>query len=193
MPILSDEDLVAACLEGRESAYSALVTRFSSDLHGVAARRCRDPRDADEAVQEAFRQAFRDLPKWKPTGSLRAWLVTITARTALKIDQRAARTQRRGESLDRPQGDGSPREMAGSDASSDPVAAATSKETVAAIWAAARELSPTYWEVVRYRLEGHTPKEIAELLGIPVATVNTQWARAVKELRKALGGRGPGA
>ena len=60
MPNLSDQELVAACLAGRESAYALLVERYTPRLHRIAARICRHPQDAEDAVQEAFLQAVRD-------------------------------------------------------------------------------------------------------------------------------------
>ena len=89
MSSLTDQELVAACLQGRESAYALLVQRYTPRLHRIAARICRHPQDAEDAVQEAFLQAVRDLRKWKPTAPLEAWLVTITVRTAQKVDQRS--------------------------------------------------------------------------------------------------------
>jgi len=57
MPNLSDKELVAACLAGRESAHAALVERFTKRLYQAARRLCRDSRDAEEAVQEASKAA----------------------------------------------------------------------------------------------------------------------------------------
>ena len=82
MPALTDQELVAACLQGKESAYALLVERYTPRLYRIAARICRHPQDAEDAVQETLLQAVRDLRKWKPTAPLEAWLVTITVRTA---------------------------------------------------------------------------------------------------------------
>ncbi|MFM8997531.1 MAG: RNA polymerase sigma factor, partial [Candidatus Limnocylindrus sp.] len=75
MPSLTDQELVAACLAGRESAYALLVERYTLRLHRIAARICRHPQDAEDAVQEAFLQAVRDLRKWKPTAPLEEGLM----------------------------------------------------------------------------------------------------------------------
>ena len=54
MPTLTDQELVSACLEGRESAYALLVERYTPSLYRIAARICRHPQDAEDAVQETF-------------------------------------------------------------------------------------------------------------------------------------------
>lgn len=187
MPNLSDQELVAACLAGRESAYAVLVERFTPRLHRIAVRLCRDPRDADEAVQEALIQAFRDLPKWRPVAPLEAWLVTITVRTAQKIDERAGRAQRRGESLDRPRPDGSSREVQSSTRGSDPAAAVDRRDLAARLEAAIGELPAKHRAAVSMRfIDGLAPKEIAATLGVPEATVRTHLARGLRELRQLL-------
>ncbi|MGI9095801.1 MAG: RNA polymerase sigma factor [Candidatus Limnocylindrus sp.] len=191
MPKLSDEELVAACLAGRESAYAVLVERFTPRLYRVAARLCRDPRDAEEAVQEALIQATRDLAKWRPVAPLEAWLVTITVRTAQKVDERAARTAKRGESLDRPMPDGGTRELRDAAPGADPVVAAAQGDLSNRLAAAVASLPPKYRAAVTLRFqEGLSTKEIASTLGIPEATVRTHLARGLKELRTTLGDLG---
>lgn len=187
MPNLSDEELVAACLAGRESAWAALVERFSPRVRGLALRMCRDPRDAEEAVQEALIQVSRDLSKWKPIAPLEAWIVTITVRTAQKVDARAARTAKGVESLDRPLPDGGTRELRDRNATTDPAAAAAQGDLSARIKAAIAELPPKPRAVMELRQEGLSTKEIAAALGIPEGTVRVHAHRGAVELRQALG------
>ena len=187
MPNLSDEELVAACLAGHDSAWAALVERFTPRIRGVAQRLCRNPRDAEEAVQEALIQVSRDLAKWKPIAPLEAWIVTITVRTAQKIDARAARTAQGVESLDRPLPDGGLREIRDRTVSTDPAAAAAHGDLAARIQAAIANLPPKSRAVLELRQEGLSTKEIAAALGIPEGTVRVLAHRGMAELRRALG------
>ena len=188
MPALTDRELVAACLEGKESAYALLVERYTPRLYRIAARVCRHPQDAEDAVQEALLQAVRDLRRWKPTAPLEAWLVTITVRTAQKIDQRSNRVASRSDSLDRPLQDGSPRELRDAAAASDPAAQAGAADTAARLAAAVAALPEKYRAAVTLRFqEGLSPKEIAEHLGIPERTVRTHLLRGLRALREAVG------
>jgi RNA polymerase sigma-70 factor (ECF subfamily) len=188
MPALTDQELVAACLQGKESAYALLVERYTPRLHRIASRICRHPEDAADAVQETFLQAVRDLKKWKPTAPLEAWLVTITVRTAQRVDQRSNRVASRSDSLDVPHEDGNKREVRDRSAASDPAAAAGAADTATRLAAAVAALPQKYREAVALRFqEGLSPKEIAELLGIPERTVRTHLLRGLRALRESVG------
>jgi RNA polymerase sigma-70 factor (ECF subfamily) len=189
MPTLSDQELVAACLQGKESAYALLVERHTPRLYRIAARICRHPQDAEDAVQEAFLQAVRDLKSWKPTAPLEAWLVTITVRTAQKVDQRSNRVAARSDSLDTPFEDGTQRELRDRSSASDPAAAAGAADLSARLAAAVAALPERYRAAVSLRFqEGLTPKEIALALGIPERTVRTHLLRGLRMLREGVEG-----
>lgn len=188
MPALTDQELVAACLQGKESAYALLVERYTPRLHRIASRICRHPEDAEDAVQETLLQAVRDLKKWKPTAPLEAWLVTITVRTAQRVDQRSNRVASRSDSLDAPHEDGNTREVRDRSATSDPAAAAGAADTATRLAEAVAALPQKYREAVALRFqEGLSPKEIAELLGIPERTVRTHLLRGLRALRESVG------
>ena len=188
MPALTDQELVTACLQGKESAYALLVERYTPRLHRIASRICRHPEDAEDAVQETLLQAVRDLKKWKPTAPLEAWLVTITVRTAQRVDQRSNRVANRSDSLDAPHEDGNTREVRDRSAASDPAAAAGAADTASRLATAVAALPQKYREAVALRFqEGLSPKEIAELLGIPERTVRTHLLRGLRALRESVG------
>ncbi|MFZ9767832.1 MAG: RNA polymerase sigma factor [Candidatus Limnocylindrus sp.] len=188
MPSLTDQELVAACLEGRESAYALLVERYSPRLYRIAARICRHPEDAEDAVQESLLQAVRDLRKWRPTAPLEAWLVTIAVRTATKVDQRSNRVASRSDSLDAPLPDGNQRELRDQATSKDPAAAAGRSDLASRLAAAIADLPDKYRTAVTLRFqEGLSPKEIAEQLGLPERTVRTHLLRGLRALKERVG------
>ena len=188
MSALTDQELVASCLQGRESAYALLVERYTPRLYRIAARICRRPEDAEDAVQETLLQAVRDLRKWKPTAPLEAWLVTITVRTAKKVDQRSNRVASRSDSLDAPLPDGNQRELEDPGSFSDPAAAAGRADLSARLAAAIGDLPDKYRTAVALRFqEGLSPKEIAAHLNLPERTVRTHLLRGLRALRESAG------
>ena len=188
MPTLTDQELVSACLEGRESAYALLVERYTPRLYRIAARICRHPQDAEDAVQETFLQAVRDLQKWRPTAPLEAWLVTITVRTAQKVDQRSNRVASRSDSLDAPLPDGRTRELKDVGRGSDPAAAAGEADLSSRLAAAIKDLPDKYRIAVTMRFqEGLSPKEIAAHLDLPERTVRTHLLRGLRALKESVG------
>ena len=188
MSALTDQELVAACLQGKESAYALLVERHTPRLYRIAARICRRPEDAEDAVQETFLQAVRDLRKWKPTAPLEAWLVTITVRTAKKVDERSNRIAARSDSIEQPLLDGRPRQLAGPAEVGDPAAAVTHAYEAVKLASAVAALPEKYRATISLRgEEGLSPKEIAEALQIPERTVRTHLLRGLRMLKESVG------
>lgn len=132
-------------------------------------------------------QAVRDLRKWKPTAPLEAWLVTITVRTAQKVDQRSNRVASRSDSLDTPLPDGKQREIRDHGTSTDPAAAAGRTDLASRLAAAIADLPDKYRMAVTMRFqEGLSPKEIAEHLGLPERTVRTHLLRGLRALKESV-------
>ena len=189
MTAISDEDLVAACLQGRESAYALLVERHTPRIHRISTRICRHPQDAEDAVQETFLQVVRDLAKWKPTAPLEAWLVRIAIRTAQRVDQRSKRMTNRSDYLGAPRLDGSDREILDRSATADPAVAAGEADLAIRLAAAVAALPQNYRAAVSLRFqEGLSPKEIAGVLGIPERTVRTHLLRGLRALKERVEG-----
>ncbi len=187
MPVLSDEELVAACLSGKESAYAVLIERYSPKVYRIAARICRDATDAEDAVQETFIQVVRDLARWRPLAPLEAWITTITVRVAQKIDIRTTRHARTSSTMSPGGAEAPGREFADPNAH-DPVVQAMDHELQADLGDALQKISTKHRAAVVLRFqEGLSVAEAAAILELPEATVRTHTARGLRELREALG------
>ena len=186
MPELSDEELVAACLSGKESAYAALIERFSPKVYRIAVRVCRDATDAEDAVQETFIQVVRDLPKWRPVGALEAWITTITMRVAQKVDMRSTRLMRRSSTMN-PGGPEAPARDFPAQNHDDPEFRVLALELQGDLRAAMQQISTKHRAAVVLRFqEGLSVAEAAAILELPEATVRTHTARGLRELREAM-------
>src|SRR3954464_10308464 len=76
---------VASAASGDEYAFARIVAAHHDDMARVAYVVCRDPDLAQEAVQEAWSVAWRQLPKLREPERLRPWLVAIAANEARQM------------------------------------------------------------------------------------------------------------
>jgi len=79
---IPDGDLVRLARDGDPAAFRLLVERHLPMARARAARLCPQPDDADDAVQDAFLQAFLALDRLRDPDRFAAWLGGIVAKTA---------------------------------------------------------------------------------------------------------------
>jgi len=79
---MDDSQIIALYFQRKEQAISATAIKFGSYCMSVAANILRDRRDAEEAVSDAWMDAWNTIPPTRPR-SLRAFLATLTRRRAL--------------------------------------------------------------------------------------------------------------
>jgi len=169
-------------LSGRDAgtALTRLYDQHARELHRYLARRL-DPATADDLVAETFLVAWQQRRQYRPErGSVRAWLYGI----ATNLLRRHARTEARAwRAMAR---DGGRRAVADG-----PVAVATRRidARVAAGWLAGalgglRDEERDVLLLVAWA--GLRPVEVAEALGVNVATVRTRLHRARTALRGCL-------
>ena len=87
-----DLELVLRAMGGDHDAFAPLVTGSVGRLNAIARLILRDPGLAEDAVQEAYVDAWRSLPGLREPGKFDAWLDRILVRACQ--DQRR-RTRRR--------------------------------------------------------------------------------------------------
>src|SRR5436853_5612255 len=96
---LSDEAVVALVARSDDDALAELYDRFGRVAYGLALRVLRDESLAQDAVQEAFLQAWRSADKFMPErAKAGTWLLTLVHRRAVDLVRHEER--RRGEPLE---------------------------------------------------------------------------------------------
>src|SRR5262245_59283206 len=75
--------LLVALRGGDDRAYQRLVADYGGRLLAVARRILRNEDDARDALQEAFLQAFRALPRFEGHARISTWLHRIVVNAAL--------------------------------------------------------------------------------------------------------------
>jgi RNA polymerase sigma-70 factor (ECF subfamily) len=89
---ISDGDLVRLARDGDPAAFRLLVERHLPMARARAARLCPQPDDADDAVQDAFLQAFTALDRLRDPDRFAGWLGGIVANVCRAQRRRAPLT-----------------------------------------------------------------------------------------------------
>ena len=87
----SDLELVERVRAGDANALESLIRRHNRLLYRTARAILRDDSDAEDAVQDAYIQAFRNLAAFRGESSFSTWLVRIVANEALMRRRRNVR------------------------------------------------------------------------------------------------------
>lgn len=80
---MDDGELVAQARQGDQSAFGALVDRHRRAVYRAALAVLRSHADAEDAAQEAFVKAYRQLAGFRGDSSFKTWLLTIAWREAI--------------------------------------------------------------------------------------------------------------
>lgn len=94
---MTDARLVQLAKEGDAQAFEQLVALHDTDMLRVAAIVCRDGDLAEDAVQQAWKRAWRQLGTIRDPMRVRAWLVSVAANEARQIMRSERRRRRREE------------------------------------------------------------------------------------------------
>lgn len=171
----SDADLARRACAGDRAAFGALVTRHSDQARRIARAILGNAEEGDDAAQDAFLLALRNLPRFDTKRPFGPWLMRIVTNAA--IDHRRRRAVRRTEPLD-------PSHVAGGVT---PDREAARAELSARLRAALAELPERQRVAVTlFDAEGYSHAEIAEILGVPVGTVRSDVFHARRRLRERL-------
>jgi RNA polymerase sigma-70 factor (ECF subfamily) len=184
----TDDRLAAALARDLDRSFDALVLAHQDRLYTIALRMLRDPRDAEEAAQDAFVRAYRALATYEPSRirelQVRGWLTTIVLNLCRTRGVRRAVRGVPPMSIDddaRP-----PIEPAASAAQAPTEVAERHAERER--WAARlAKLPPVYRAAVVLRhVDGLSYPEAAAALGRPEGTVKAQVHRGIGLLRTML-------
>ena len=184
-PPRTDADLLQATRAGDERATELLVRRYNRTLYRTARAILRDDAEAEDAVQEAYIQAFQALDSFRGESSLSTWLVRIVANEAL---MRRRRQSRRAQVLpiDHDNGEYLMQQVAATP-DCEPDREAMSAQLRQMLEQRIDALPDLYRTVFVMRaIEEMSVEETAAALGLPEATVRTRFFRARALMRASL-------
>jgi len=168
-----------AAARGDDDALTVLVRAYHDRVYRFGLRVCRDPADAEDAVQEAFSK-LATRPEVVRDPSALSWLMTVVRNACLRMLRPFVRQRRAwGERV----------EDADEAASGELNAqqALERWELVRSVHAAIASLGRPYREVLVLRdLEGLSGNETCAALGLETAAMKTRLHRARAMLRDAV-------
>lgn len=184
----TDSKLTTALARDLDGTFESLVIAHQDRLYSIALRIMGDPRDAEEATQDAFVRAYRAMAGYQPRRiqelRLRPWLATIVLNLCRTRIGRRAAAGRPSLSLDA--AESGTREPRADDAAGP--AATVMRQDAGRAWAdLLSSLPPAYRSAVVLRhVDGLTYPELAIALDRPEGTVKAQVHRGVALLRTAF-------
>jgi RNA polymerase sigma-70 factor (ECF subfamily) len=179
--------LLERILAGDHAAFAELMRRYNRRLYRVARSVLRDDTEAEDALQDAYLQAYRGLPGFRSQSSLATWLTRIVVNAALAHRRKAWRLAEVIELSGDPTMDEKPSPTHAPQESDHPERAALRAQTRRLVEAKIDGLPESFRTVFMLRaLEELSVEETSEALGIPEATVRSRYFRARSMLREAL-------
>jgi RNA polymerase sigma-70 factor (ECF subfamily) len=170
--------LLASARAGDPAAFESLVMPHWNTLLGVTRRILRNREDAEDAVQTALLDAFRNLNSFRGHSRFSSWLGRIATNAAL---MRLRMCRRKSEiSLDEATEPGEAQvRLHLMETRPNPEQEYLSEEGRALLQKGLKRLGPLYAEVLYLRIVQELPaKEAARILNVPVGTVKARLHRA---------------
>jgi len=163
--------LIEECRKGNRKAQFRLYEQYSKAMYNLAHRILNNREDAEDILQEAFVECFRNLDTFRFESTFGAWLKKIIINKCLnhikkkKIDLTLCET----------------------------LPSTTAEDEEEIIYDTGRifkgiELLPDGYRIILtlYLLEGYDHSEISQILGISESTSKSQYSRAKEKLRSIL-------
>lgn len=186
---MSDAELVALTQDGNLKAFNRLAERWGTSLYRYACRVLGNSEDARDVSQEALVKAYVNIRRLRDPEKFRPWIHHI-ALNLCRDRQRSRHARVTTESY----AEGEPGEVhvvARGRAPAGPDQEAHRSGLGGILDQVLDELPPEQREAIVLReYQGFTSQEIAELCGVPPATVRTRIYYGLRAVRRKLNERG---
>jgi len=177
----SDQELIAAVLEGSEAAFASLVDRYKDRVFRLLSRYCRDQIECEDLAQEVFLKVFRKLHTFQQESAFFTWLYRITVNAA--TDHISRSSYRRLRILD----DEHVLDPGSNDESVSPIAPLMANELAAVTRQIVDSLPEKFRTILVLReFEDLSYNEIADVLQIQLGTVESRLFRARQRFKEQL-------
>ncbi len=180
----TDEELVAAILDGEVALYTDLVQRYQGRLVNYLNRFLFNVDESQELSQEVFLKVYRALDRYNPRYRFSTWLFRVAKNAAIDL---LRKRRLKLVPMQRVGVYGETREREFPSEERDPYRVLRNLERRDAIGAAIDTLTDEYRELIQLRhFAEMTYEEIAEFKGMPLGTVKNKLFRGRRALKARL-------
>ena len=178
----TDDDLIAAVLEGSESAFQQLIERYQDRLFGLLGRLVRDRATVEDLAQEAFVRVFRKLHTFQRESAFYTWMYRIAVNAATDHLERQGRRRLRlvEDTSDLDTGERDP-DHAGA---AEPLMEEELRRVTREVLATLPEKYRTILILREYEDLSYT--DMSKVLGCSIGTVESRLFRARKRFKEAI-------
>ena len=174
------DELLQRVARGDSPAFELLYDEIANSVFGVIRRVLRDPAQSEEVTQEVLIEVWRNATRFDPErGSAASWIHTMAHRRAID------RVRSAQASADRDQRVAMRDHVTPYDDVADQVETRLEHQQVRRCLDSLTELQRESVGLAYYG--GHTYREVAELLDVPLGTVKTRLRDGLIRLRDCLG------
>ena len=175
----TEEQTIRKAASGDRAAFRQLVMEHSHAMFRLAWRLTADEHAAEDIVQEAFIKAWRKIGEFRMESSFKSWLHRITVNTAM--DYLRKHSRRKQFETEEPEWEAPDHTSMAADTGHQ---IDISEQTRAAMM----DLSDSERTALLLKhYEGHSIKEVAQIMDITTGACKQNIFRAVKKMRVALG------
>ena len=167
-----DRDLIRRCIEGDQEAWKALVRRYERLIYSIALRICRDSETAADVLQQVCLELYQRLDEVRNIATLPSWIATVTRRKSCDYWRSCEPAE--------------PLLDDGSADSEDIFANIERQHTLERAMASLPERNRRLMQMLYMSDRDYSYQEIAQQLGMPVASIGPTRIRSLKKLRKLL-------
>jgi len=177
---MTDDEIIGRVRRGETRLFGDLVRRYQDDVFAMALRFVGSASDAEDIAQEVFLHVHRGLEGFKGEAQFSTWLFRVTYNLCADWLRKHKKPHRATVGLE------ATGEIA--DGRVDLERGLLAAEEKELVRLAVGDLDETYRDVVvLLYYQKMSYDQIAEVLSVPVKTVETRLYRARKLLRKSLG------
>ncbi|MBI2628089.1 MAG: sigma-70 family RNA polymerase sigma factor [Candidatus Niyogibacteria bacterium] len=180
----SDQQLIGHYLKGNEESLRILFQRYLKLIYSFTYRYTGNAQDAEDATQETFVKAWRNLKKFDQNKKFKTWIFAIAKNTA--IDFLKKKKAIPFSEFENEKGENMITETL-ADSSPLPQELLEKAGMAHMLNSAMEKLSPKYRMILFLRYNDHFNfREIAESLGEPLNTVKSRHRRALVMLKNII-------